>query len=238
MDTACSRECQRTLLATLVLVELGLVLLYLGERLVGSPFWILHRLLDLDGEQSLGAWFSTLQLFAVGAVVLAKARDPGSLARLGPAFLYLVGLAFVFLSADEALSIHESITEGLKRVAWLPRFEGGHGIWMPLYLATVVAFAVASRRRVQLLWREFRGAALFLFGGFALFLGGAAGVELIGYQFVWAQGSLALAVEVAVEEALEMAGISVVLVGALRLAAEEQSVSTQAAAQARPAPTP
>lgn len=228
METAFSDEAQRRLLKSLLLVDLFFVVFYLGERWLESPLWIIRRLLDLDGERSIAAWFSTIQLFAVGCVVLAKARTPGALSRLGPVFLYPVGLAFIFLSADEALSIHEALTEGLKRVRWLPRFEGDHGVWMPLYLATVVAFTVAARRPVQFLWQEFHGASLLLFLGFGLFLAGAAGVELIGYKLAWAQGTLAQAFEVALEEGLEMAGISIVLAGAVRLASEEAPHSAPA----------
>jgi len=220
MEVALSRRDVRSALALLLLIDLLLVLAYLLERSIGSPLWLLRRLADLDGEASVAAWFSSMQLCLVGLVVLLKARRPGTLAPVGGVFLYGIAATFFFLSADEALSLHESITAGLKHVSWLPRFHG-HGIWIPIYLAAVLAFLFTSYRRVRFLWLHSQRQSAMVFGGFALFLLGAVGLEMIGYQAIESTTSLAYVVEVACEEGLEMAGVSVILAGALGFLAQE-----------------
>ncbi len=220
MDTLTHRDI-RLLVSGLLLLEACLVILFLIERALGSPFWFVHRLVDLDGEQSIAAWFSSLQLCAVGAVLLLKARHPGALAPLGRGFLAVLGLAFVFLSADEALSLHEALTAGLARYGWLPRFEGGHGIWITLYLAAVFAFLLVSLPRLLYLWRHHRRPSMCVAGGFAVFVGGAVGMEVIGYGMANTATPLMQGVEIACEEWLEMAGITLVLAGALGLWCEE-----------------
>ncbi|MGE0079774.1 MAG: hypothetical protein AB7U81_00585 [Thiohalomonadaceae bacterium] len=217
-----SRRDTRRLVEGLLLLEAVLVLLYLVERALGSPFWFFQRLLDLNGELSVAAWFSSMQLFAVGLVLLLKAWRPGGLAPVGRWLLYVAGFAFVFLSADEALAIHESITNGLARFEWSPHFKNGHGRWIPVYLAAVVAFAIVSLPRLLFVWRNFRAPFLLCLGGFVVFVAGAVGAEVIGYDMIGAASPLALTVEVACEEWMEMAGITLVLAGALGLLREDR----------------
>ncbi|MCK9530265.1 MAG: hypothetical protein M0R77_06845 [Gammaproteobacteria bacterium] len=220
MDTLTRRDVH-LLVSGLLLFEASLVILFLLECALGSPFWFVRRLVDLDGEQSIAAWFSSIQLCAVGVVLLLKARRPGALAPLGRGFLAVLGLAFVFLSADEALSLHEALTAGLARYGWLPRFEGGHGIWITLYLAAGCAFLLVSISRLRFLWRHFRGPSVRVAGGLVVFVSGAVGVEVIGYGLAQAATLLQQSLAIACEEWLEMAGITLVLAGALGLWREE-----------------
>jgi hypothetical protein len=229
----------RRLIRNLLLLEAALVLLYVGERSIDGSFWFIRRLLDLDGERSVAMWFSSLQLFTVGAVLLLKARHPGALAPLGTRFLFLVGAAFVFLSADEALSFHESLTDGLARYGWLPQFDGGHGMWIPFYLAAVFTFLLWSLPRLKFLLRSFRGPTLLVLCGFAAFVTGAVGVEIIGYRIAPIATPAVQLVEVACEEWLEMAGITLVLAGTLGLVREQGAPARVPVVETRfPARTP
>ncbi len=78
------------------------------------------QLFDLDEEYTLPAWFSGLQLAAIGVACFfafeAERRDrsaPLSLQWVWP----LLGLGFLYLSADEILAIHERVlTDTLRRL--------------------------------------------------------------------------------------------------------------------------
>jgi hypothetical protein len=204
---------------SLVGFSLLLIAAFFFDRLIGSPIWFFERLVNIDGENSFPAWFSSIQLFLIGGFLLLKGWrcDPAR----GPArWFYLLGAAgFMFLSADEALAIHESVTEALLKYEWLFRFEGDHGMWIPIYLAGMALLMALSWRQVLRLWNYERRAFLLMALGAAIFLFGAVGLEIVAYQFLQSASSLYF-VEVAAEEFLEMLGASIILYGSMNLLLE------------------
>lgn len=209
------------LLAGLVVIELLFAAIYLAEGWIGYPrnpvHRLAHELFNLNGEGNIVAWFSSLQLFVIAAacVAIAGSRDYAG----APPRWYLVAVAvlFVALSADEMGAIHERMSKALWSVEWAPRFRNNNGLWIPVY-AVLGAGVVAllARPSIGLLRRYPRDAAL-CGAGLAMAVLGLAGLEIIGYQFLDEEAMPMLyRTEVAVEEMLEMAGMSLVLFGVLR----------------------
>jgi hypothetical protein len=69
------------------------------------------------------------------------------------------------------------------------------------------------------MWKTHRRQTAIMASGFAIFLIGAAGLEVVGYQFLRGEPSLSYfyQLEVALEEFLEMIGISITVYGAILL---------------------
>lgn len=229
----------RRILLWLLAAEVLLVALHGTVRATdGRVAWgALDPLLDLDRERSVGTWFSTAQLLAIAAVFTAAARagPPAALSRA----LALPGLAFVFLAADEALQIHESLTAraAAREVEWLTAlaFRGGHGTWVLPYAAAGLAACALALPAVREVWRRYRAEATIIAAGAGVMGAGAVGLEVASYQFL-RDGAhpMLYTAEVAAEEFLEMAGASIVLYGAMGLARHRRAAAAPAARRAAP----
>ena len=213
--TLSAREA-RTFFFGLLAIELLLLAAYLTLHVLGAGLEAgpLRPWLDLGADTSVPAWFSSIQLFLVGAVLLVAALNNGRPDVVRPSFLAAAGLAFVFLSADESARIHEKITEVARagQLNWL-LIHGTHGAWIMVYLVAGALLLAAGRRSLLALWRHLRHEMQVAAAGALVFVAGGVGVELIGFYLV--PGSTPYKVATAVEEFLEMAGVSVMLYAAL-----------------------
>jgi hypothetical protein len=220
----------RRLLFWLLGIELAFACVYVVLHIwFGDTRWgPLTPWFDLDAEVSIPAWFSTVQLALVAAVLFLAAANNRQAGRLPSSHLIVAGAGFLFLSADEGAAIHERITGAAKALGfdWL-LFEGVHGAWITVYAVVALAlFALVARpllRAARRYPRESRVAA----AGAGLFAGGAVGLEILSYKLLRDDTqSVAYKIEVAAEETLEMVGASVMLYAALLLA---RKVSSSAA---------
>ena len=66
----------------------------------------LNGIVDLREERMIGTWFESLLFAIVGLSFFLVSRHP-ALSKFGRALLVLMALGFCFLSADEALALHE-----------------------------------------------------------------------------------------------------------------------------------
>jgi len=202
------------LLFGLIFFELFLVLVFLADSLLGSPIWIVHLLFDLDQELNIPTWFSSIQLFLIGIIFFFIARQTDSSHRPSALFLLIVGVGFVFLSADEVSSIHEKLALVARTREW-----GGYGAWIPIYLGLCLIFFFTAYREFKAMWTYFQPETLIIATGIAVFLCGAVGLEIITIQFLLeGKTSLLYLAEVAFEEFLEMSGGSLMLFGTIRFA--------------------
>lgn len=193
------------LLAPLLVLELGFVAGYLlaQQHIFGNSvtMW-----LDLDGEQSFSAWFSSTQLL-VTAAVLAFSASRTLIGDRGARWcLRLLALAFLFLSVDETVSIHEAISASLRGRGSI--FALG---WMPIYAAGGLLALFLTRRQLIGLWRVNPQAAAMFAMGVALFIGGGLVMELVGFEL----NAYAAPWQIVLEEYAEMAGGSVMLCAVL-----------------------
>ena len=178
----------------------------------------LVRLFDLDGERGLPAWFSTVVLAAVAQQLWLLARDGGATGRAGRTER-LLAVVFAYLSLDEMTSLHEQTITPLRRAFDL---DGVLSFaWVLVFVPVALAVGLLSLGWLRSLPRE-AGRLVVLAG--VLYVGGAAGVELVGAQlFSLGQvDSLAYALVVVVEEVGEMLGALLMLAVVVRLRHREQ----------------
>jgi len=180
------------------------------EKFRGDPMlWGLVPLLNMNAEMSVAAWYSSLLLivsaglFAIAAGIARQTGAPFARSWTG------LAVVFVYLSLDEAASIHEwsiaplrerfGITEG-----WL------YFAWVVPAAALVVIFAIAYVPFLLRLPSTTRTG--FIVAGM-VFVGGALGVETISAWYNTTRGGNDYIYQLigAVEEVFEMAGIVILL---------------------------
>ncbi len=198
-------------------VDLVLLAGYLVGIFLVVPNPHIFKLINLDAEASLGSWFSASQLLWTGTIfaVAAYSRSNSSVSSL---FLTTCALAFFFLSADEAASIHEKVTMIFKGVHFLPRFSGNHGVWIPIYLLAGGLFVIATRRSWLILWQDRREGTTVFLVGVALFIFGAVALEIVSYGGLRDISNRNYYLyQVFFEEAFELAGVTTILIGTIRM---------------------
>jgi hypothetical protein len=215
------------LLFGLIFFELCLVLIYAADTLLGNPSRSIQRLFDLDGEGNIPAWFSSVQLFLIGLIFFLRSRQTGPDHSPSPLFLLMLSAGFIFLSADEAGSIHEKISETFKHVEFMPRFKGDHGVWVFVYAFISLILFLATFRSFAAMWNRHKHASFMMAVGMGIAVLGGVVMEVISYQFLRSGSTpLLYIVEVALEEFLELAGVSVALYGAILLLLHESRVQS------------
>jgi hypothetical protein len=193
----------------------------------------LRPFLDLDNEKSLPTWFSVLQLFCVGALLLLVARngDPGR--GLSRTALRVAGLVFIGLSADEGIQIHEHLTYQSRSTALADTFIGRWSAWIVAYALLGLIGLALVWRPLYALWQHFRSVAVAGFAGAAIFVTGGVGFEIAGYPFRGsAETEAMLLTMTAFEEFFEMLGVSLMLYASLLLAARFSAAERAAPAAA------
>ena len=170
---------------------------------------------DVDREQSIPTWFSSVQLFTIATVLLLHAR----LSKQLRPYLILYGLGFMFLSMDEAAVIHEKIIDSAKRLQWnwllWLTLNGSNKGWMMPYVVSGLITSLFSYRFFLLLWRNFCREVILVALGLGIFIAGGIALELLSFHFEDGPSETPYAWSVAGEEFLEMAGMTLVLYGTL-----------------------
>ncbi|MGH7845387.1 MAG: hypothetical protein ACREQW_09495 [Candidatus Binatia bacterium] len=177
------------------------------------------QLLDVQREVSIPTWFSSLQLFAVGLLLIAQARTVKQLRF----YLLVLGLGFLFLSMDEAAAIHEKIIDSAKRLNVRRVLPEEFMTWMMLYVIIAAGFLLASYRFVRFIWRNCRYEATLAALGVVIFGMGGIGLETLSHYLVRIAVDERFFWTTASEELLEMIGISLVLYGVMLLGIKIQS---------------
>lgn len=194
----------------LILTDILLCILFLGDYAIGRPSYKLSDLLNLDSELSVADWYSSTKFFCMflfTAIIwyynYMKYKTSVSLA--------LFPLIFLAMSIDDSAHVHEYL--GWQLDALMP---GGSrenttfsvtGIWM---------FAIDIPFILLFFWiiysiKDFLKNSRYSFKrtviGATVLLGGALGVESLS-NFV--EGGL-LVIQITVEEGMEMIGDSILI---------------------------
>jgi hypothetical protein len=200
----------------LLLGDLALGLLYLGNKLAGAPSVKVTRLLDLDGEANLPTWFSSMQWAAgaalVGFVCMRRHEKKASAALACLA----LSLLFLALSVDEVSQIHEKLSIGVsgKLGSGQGRFKG---MWLPALGLPMLAIAALCVRQMKPVFDAVPGSLRRLVLGLGVFGLGAFVIEpVLNILGVRAAPALIL-----LEETLEMIGVTFVLWSLFALAERE-----------------
>jgi hypothetical protein len=157
---------------------------------------------NLDEENNVPTWFSTICLFSCALTLAAIALTEWR--RKGPLRGYWFGLTgtFILLSLDEAASFHEQLAAPV-RTALRP--EGFlYFTWVVPGIFFALGFLLVYWRFLNRIPAEARRG--FLLAGF-VYCAGALGMEMIGGRYAFLHGrDLGYSLLVIVEESLEMAG--------------------------------
>jgi hypothetical protein len=190
-------------------------------------------LFGLNGEGNIPAWFSGAQLLLIGLAFLVLAswifQSDERIAALRRLF-FTVGLAFVYLSADEVGQVHEKMSAVaqswhplylfeirlLAAIGFKRRKLHGGSIWIPLFAIVGLILLIWLWPQIKKAWKLWRKEILLLALGFAILALGATVVETVGNLL---HSSIEREVQVGIEEMLELVGASVMLYAAMRVLA-------------------
>jgi hypothetical protein len=192
------------------LIDIGLCTAYIFNYMIGQPHWKITILLDLSDEASLSSWFSSVQLFCV---FILSAIFSYYKIKHNPKAILLIFLPLIFLSMsiDESVQIHEWLGAMSDRL--LPsgnREETSFqttGIWMIVVGIPFILFFLYLTISIRKFLSDKISSLNKLVAGMVIMLIGALGLELLvnfidrDYWFI----------EIAIEEGLEMVGVTIML---------------------------
>jgi hypothetical protein len=159
---------------------------------------------NISYEGNIPTWFSSVLLFAIGIYSLRIAsiiRNIDVTAKLSMKFWSIFGIAFVFLSLDEAAQIHE-IIDNITTIKWVK-----------VYAPFAFCFIIICYYYLIFKKSENEKITKYIIMGLAIYITGALIFEYIGYKFIL--NSLGKQIEVFLEEGFEMLGVIIVLTGTL-----------------------
>lgn len=199
--------------AVIMVLHLVSVVVRMRTRPEGGVLADVLALLNGGHERSLASWWTSALLVtccvaALVAARLARAADARRAARAWVVLAVILGL----LSLDEIVSLHERGAEWAAAV-----FETGS---LPARLGWTIPAAAVLVVSLFVLVPAFRAipprARLVVVAGLATSIAGALGMEVVnvllvdaGARYLWRH------LVMAVEEAAEMAGVVIVLLGVL-----------------------
>jgi len=160
-----------------------LLIIYGVNQWMGNPFEPVGRLFDVNGVASIPTWFSSVQLYSIGIVFLCLRAIMGKCQ--GSGLFMTLGIGFIYLSLDEAVVIHETITWPLRHFSWVPRFKGDHGIWILVYGLVGIWLFIAFKNSMLLASRNFPRPALIFMSGAGLFILGGVVLEICNYYHLF-----------------------------------------------------
>lgn len=187
-------------------VDMALIALHLGNAIPLPPLPRQTAFLDLAAESNLPTWWSGVQLWTAGLLLVGagwrRGKDAG-----------ILGIGFLVLacSMDEVARMHE-------RIAFATRSEAlpVTGIWPLIFVPLAIVVGVAALLVGRQTWRRDPVAAAWLLGGAAALVGFSAGVEMFANVIVGMESAIFL--QALVEETGEMLAGTLMLAGAYRVA--------------------
>jgi hypothetical protein len=208
-----SNKSMLRLVVPLAMMDSLLVASFLLDYWAGHPWPPMTRLINLNIEANLPAWYSSAKLLATGLgfgliAWLTRLNAPSSPACYRA--LILLSGSFLLLSMDECVQIHEHI--GAISDTLLP---GGSredtmvhytGVWM--FVAGIPAFAALLAVVWQIQGAVNARAFKRLLLGMVVFAASACGIEFLAN---FTQNHAQLVAQVALEEWGEMTGSTIML---------------------------
>jgi hypothetical protein len=174
----------------------------------------LVRLFNVDAEQNIPTYFSTLLLLlatvflSVITILQRKQKAPYV------SHWVILSLGFFYMAADEALSFHEMLIGPIRNLLG----EGHVGIFTFSWVipGMMVVFVLGLFYLKFWLHLPLKTRLIFLMAA-VIYIGGAIGCELIGgrYAELYGQKNLTYSLMTTAEEGLEMAGVIVFVWGLL-----------------------
>jgi hypothetical protein len=200
---------------SLLSIEILLVIAHLLTKFLLPEHEI--EFFDLDEESNLGSWFSSSQLLLIGFVCLTIQIINNKTHNIYPKPIFLIGFfIFVFLSCDEATSIHEKINHLFNMLNFHPtHFKGDMGLWILPYTLVMLSILFVLKSSFIKLWKEHQSELILAISDGSVFLLGTVVLEIISYQYLRDRHHMTLYyIEVAFEEYFEMLGGTIMLFAA------------------------
>jgi len=193
----------------LFVIDLSLCFIYVFDYIIGQPLWKLTIIIDLNGESSLCAWYSSIKLFCIfllGALLTYLKYNRG----VKIFALAILTFLFLFMSADEIIQIHEWLGDKsdflLSGGSRKGTFFHETGIWMFVFGLPFIALFVGLIHSVRKNFSDRPSSLKKIVAGMSILLCGALGFEIF-YNFV--EGSF-LITQVVFEEGFEMIGATII----------------------------
>jgi hypothetical protein len=183
--------------------------------------YTIEKLFSLDNEPTIPAWYASAKLLGLAGLLAVLSNSIGLASRQGKG---LLAAAFIFLlmSCDEAAAVHERVQSmiGNRFLADLT----DNSVVLAKVVLGLVGLGVASAATMLVVRAEARsihGKAAFGLG-FLMLASGAVGVDLL--QEFFPKSGLEEVLEKILEEALELAGVTFMIVGAVQAMASAPAV--------------
>ena len=228
MISISSRKVIQLLIFVLLILTLANIAVQSARFLLDrGGLWGVTRLFDINEENNIPTWYSSIQLLLcsalLGLIAAVKYQHRDRYAKQWKG----LSIIFLLLSIDETSSIHELLIPTGKVI-------DGSGF---LYFFWVVPGMLFVLSLALIYWKflthlPFRTRMLFLISG-AIFVPGAIGMEMLGAKFFVMNSDVSfmdsasgwkgmtMALILAIEEFLEMVGVTVFLYALLSYAASE-----------------
>jgi len=175
-----------------------MILAFGAETPIGN-----FRFFDLDEEQSIPTWYSSLLLFCCAVLLLTISRLVGRTGGVDLTRWTALSGVFAYLAMDEAVSIHERASQPLRDTLGLSGVF--HYAWIIPASVLLAAFCLYM---LPFMFRLPRRTAVRFAAAGAVFVSGALGIEIVGGVIVSQSGTEVAAYQIAVtiEESLEIIG--------------------------------
>lgn len=197
------------LAAVALLLALHIVALMApGEMSITTLRYLLNDF-NLDRENTLPAWFSSMLLLAAAVLMLGigvRARRRGE--RLAKRWI-LIGVIFVLLSIDESASFHELLIHPLRT-----RFQFTGIFYWSWIVPAIVILALLSVIYLPFIFALPARTRWGLIAAAVLYVSGTIGMEMFGGVIASDAGgtrTTAYAISITIEEMLELIGLVVLL---------------------------
>jgi hypothetical protein len=190
----------------------NLLLIY-SQHALGFSFHTIH-IFYFNKEGNIPSIYSSLSILFCAFLLWAISNQEAE--KKQKLYWKFLGSIFFFLSIDELISIHETLSDDSLRLFGKDDSQGYlYFAWIIPYL---FIFGVIFIFLLKFLYRLPLKTRLLFIGAGAIFLAGAVVMEMLGGKYVFMHGTesktdLTYALMVTFEELLEMAGIVVFIYG-------------------------
>lgn len=205
---------------TAILISANSIVLYLKFGLGMKNIDSLVELFNLDIERNIPTFYSTLLLLISASLLMVITKHVKANSRDHLLQWTALTIGFLFLSYDEAFSLHERLVAPMREIIGMKSLGVFHFAWVVVALIILPFLGLFFLRFLLSLpatWRK-----RFLLAG-TIYLGGAVGMELIGGWYVervYRDGFYYILATI--EESLEMIGVIIFIDALIKVCVDKE----------------
>lgn len=198
------------LIVCLFAVDVLLVLLYIFNFIIGEPFRLFTKFLDINDEQNLPTWFSSIQLFLTAILFGIFGYGKFKSGDKDSWVLISLPVVFVILSIDEVVQVHEYLGGVVDRVLYFKRHGmfNATGLWMLVIGIPVLLLLLFLGTKLSIYLKDRPDVLRRYMVGVLIFLGSALGIEFFTNFTV---SKTARVIQASFEELGEMVGVTFIV---------------------------